>query len=161
MERNPDLRVILLDDGTDRRRLAWKRAPALPPTAAVRLAEWARQYNCSPSQLPDLCADGLRARQTARARCLGLAALLEAEQFDPDAWLGLLEPLDLDALNRRLEALEARLDRLHPPVPWTSPPNGPTKPPDPTDPRALARTMTLLRGIPEPPPREQTVLPRE
>lgn len=158
----PDHRVLLLDNGTDRLRLGWKRAPALPTSVIVQLAAWAQQNHLTPDQLSALCADGLRARQAARARCRGLAALIEAEHFDPDAWNDLLEPLNLDALNQKLDALEARLDQLHPPAPWTHPPDATTETPEHQDPRAFTRAITLLHEVSNPHlPRNRTAHPLE
>ena len=159
--RKPERRILILDDGADRYRLVWRRLPPLPPDAHARLSEWCREHRLAPAELPGLCADGLRARQAALARCQGLAALIEGDRFDPNAWQILLEPLDLEALNRRLEALEAQLDRLHPPIPWTCPPDGPADPPASADPRALARAIALLRGSPAATPRQETAHPRE
>ncbi|HOK90594.1 MAG TPA: hypothetical protein PK379_11270 [Candidatus Hydrogenedentes bacterium] len=158
--REPARRALVLDDGRTRRLLAWTRLPALPIVVATRLVEWCDSNGVAPERLPDLCADGMRARRAALARCRGLAALLEGHDFDPEAWNALLEPLDLEGLNARLEALEARVDRQHPPIPWTRPADGSARPPEIPDPRALARAMALLRDDPAPEPGERTARPR-
>ncbi|HOQ90371.1 MAG TPA: hypothetical protein PLX03_09560 [Candidatus Hydrogenedentes bacterium] len=146
--REPALREIVLEERKALTRLAWRRAETIPLRAAARLGAWCREHQVDPDQLEALCADGWLARQAARERCRGLAALLEGEVQDPAAWQKQFGTLSLAELNARLELLEARLDRKHFPPALAAPPDGASLPPEADAARALSRTMNLLRDLP-------------